>query len=35
MKYTEAKPGRIFILRLEDGDVLHETVERFAVDQSI
>ncbi len=35
MKYSEAKPGRIFILRLEDGDVLHETVERFAVDQSI
>lgn len=35
MKYSEAKPGRIFILRLEDGDVLHETVERFATEQSI
>ena len=30
MKYSEAKPGRIFILRLEDGDILHEAVEMFA-----
>ena len=30
MKYSQAKPGRIFILRLEDGDILHEAVERFA-----
>ena len=30
MKYSEAKPGRIFILRLEDGDILHEAVETFA-----
>lgn len=35
MKYSEANPGRIFILRLEDGDVLHETIERFALEQSI
>lgn len=30
MKYSEAKHGRVFILRLEDGDVVHETIERFA-----
>jgi predicted DNA-binding protein with PD1-like motif len=35
MKYSEAKPGRIFILRLEDGDVLHEAVERFASERGI
>ena len=35
MKYSEAKPGRVFILRLEDGEVLHETVERFAMEHSI
>lgn len=30
MKYSEAKPGRVFILRLEDGDILHECIESFA-----
>ena len=35
MQYSEAKPGRIFVIRLEDGDVLHEQIERFARDQSI
>ena len=35
MKYAEAKQGRIFILRLEDGDVLHEVVERFAKSKKI
>ena len=35
MRYTEARPGRVFILRLEDGDVVHETIERFAVEQNI
>jgi predicted DNA-binding protein with PD1-like motif len=30
MKYSEAKLGRIFVLRLEDGDVLHESIEAFA-----
>ena len=30
MKFCEAKEGRIFIIRLEDGDVLHEQLERFA-----
>ncbi len=35
MKYSQAKPGRIFVLRLEDGDIVHETVERFAVEKGI
>ncbi|MGD0806144.1 MAG: PPC domain-containing DNA-binding protein [Anaerolineales bacterium] len=35
MKFGFANPGRIFILRLEDGEILHETVEAFARDQGI
>jgi len=35
MKFSEARQGRVFILRLEDGDIVHETVEQFAVDQGI
>lgn len=35
MKYSEAKQGRIFIIRLEDGDVIHEALERFATENSI
>jgi predicted DNA-binding protein with PD1-like motif len=35
MKHSQAHPGRIFILRLEDGEVLHETVEAFALEHSI
>jgi len=35
MKYSEAKTGRNFILRLEDGEILHEVVEQFASDHQI
>jgi len=35
MKYSQAKPGRIFVIRLEDGDVVHEEIERLAREQSI
>jgi len=35
MKYSQAKPGRIFIIRLEDGDIIHKKIEKFARDQSI
>jgi predicted DNA-binding protein with PD1-like motif len=35
MKYTEAKQGRVFIVRLEHGDIIHETVERFAKEKNI
>ena len=30
MKYTEAGAGRIFVIRLEDGDIVHEVIEKFA-----
>ena len=35
MKYSEATFGRVFVLRLEDGEILHEVIERFAVDHRI
>ncbi|MFL7807829.1 MAG: PPC domain-containing DNA-binding protein [Anaerolineae bacterium] len=35
MKYAQAQPGRVYILRLEHGDVLHEEIERFCETQSI
>lgn len=35
MKFSEAKMGRVFVIRLEDGDVLHEKIERFAVEKKI
>ncbi len=30
MKYSEAKHGRVFILRLEDKEIVHEVIEKFA-----
>jgi predicted DNA-binding protein with PD1-like motif len=35
MKYSEARRGRVFVIRLEDGDVLHESIEAFARDHGI
>lgn len=35
MQFSEAKQGRIFVIRLEDGDIVHETIERFAREQEI
>lgn len=35
MKYTQANLGRIFILRLEHGDRLPDTIEEFAQSQKI
>jgi len=35
MKFSEAKPGRVFVIRLEDGDILHEEIERFAAEKGI
>ena len=35
MKYSEAKQGRIFVIRLEDGDIVHEEIERFVREKSI
>jgi predicted DNA-binding protein with PD1-like motif len=30
MKYSEATQGRIFVIRLEDGEIFHEQIEQFA-----
>ena len=35
MKYSQAGLGRIFVLRLEDGEIVHEVIEGFAREQSI
>ena len=35
MKYSQAKPGRIFVIRLEDGDIVHEAIESFAREHAI
>lgn len=35
MRYSTAQMGRIFVIRLEDGEVLHETIEQFAAEQGI
>src|SRR6056297_1958034 len=35
MQYSEAQQGRTFILRLEDGEIIHETVENFAKEHNI
>lgn len=35
MKYSQGKVGRVFVLRLEDGEVIHEELERFAEDRRI
>jgi predicted DNA-binding protein with PD1-like motif len=35
MEYSEAREGRVFILRLEHGEIVHEQIEAFAREQSI
>ena len=35
MRFSEANRGRTFIIRLEDGDVLHECIEDFALAHGI
>ena len=35
MKYSEAERGRVFVIRLEDGDIIHEKLEQFAKEKSI
>ncbi len=35
MKYTEVKQGRTFVLRLEQGDVIPEELEKFAEEKGI
>jgi predicted DNA-binding protein with PD1-like motif len=35
MKSSEGKIGRVFVVRLEDGDVLPDCLEKFAAEKSI
>ncbi len=35
MKSAQAQLGRVFVLRLEEGEILHECVERFAREQGL
>jgi uncharacterized protein len=35
MKATEGKLGRVFVMRLEEGDQVPEVIDRFAVQQGI
>jgi predicted DNA-binding protein with PD1-like motif len=35
MKHAEATQGRVFVIRLEDGEILHEEIERFAKEQGV
>ncbi len=35
MKYSEAQQGRTFVARLEDGDILHESIETLAREKGI
>ncbi len=35
MKWCEAASGRSFVLRLEDGEVLHEAIEKFCSSMGI
>ncbi len=35
MQYSEARQGRVFVMRLEDGEIVHEVIEQFAREQGI
>ena len=35
MKVSEGRIGRVFVIRLEDGDVVPECIERFAHEQGV
>jgi len=35
MKATKGRIGRVFVLRLEDGDVVPDCIERFAAEKAI
>lgn len=35
MRFTQGTQGRVFVLRLEDGEIVHEVIERFAVEHRI
>lgn len=35
MKYSQATLGRVFVVRLEDGDILHEQLEALALREEV
>jgi predicted DNA-binding protein with PD1-like motif len=35
MKYTVGRPGRVFLVRLEQDDIIHESLEKLAEDEGI
>jgi len=35
MNYTQASLGRVFIVKLENNEVVHETIERIAEKEKI
>ena len=35
MKYSQAQPGRVFVIRLENGETVHEKIEKFAEEHAI
>lgn len=35
MQYSEGKPGRTFVLRLEDGDRLPQCIQNFAAEKNV
>jgi predicted DNA-binding protein with PD1-like motif len=35
MQYTEAKTGRVFIVKLEPGEIIHESIEKVARTEKI
>ncbi|MGW8195262.1 MAG: PPC domain-containing DNA-binding protein [Desulforhopalus sp.] len=35
MKFSEGRQGRVFVVRLEDGEVVHEVIEKFAAEHDI
>lgn len=35
MKYSQARQGRVFVIRLEDGDIVHQEIERLALQEKV
>jgi hypothetical protein len=34
-QYSQVRPGRVFVLLLQDGEFVHEVIERLALEQHI
>ena len=35
MKYSQASSGSVFVIRLEQGEIIHQEIENFALEQGI